>query len=46
MSEPSHADRALTERLKDALALIDVVVLDHIVVGEGQPVSFAERGWI
>ncbi len=44
--EPSWADRALTRRLKDALALLDVRVLDHFVIGEGQPVSFAERGWL
>ncbi|MDP3295875.1 MAG: DNA repair protein RadC [Nevskia sp.] len=46
IAEPSLADRALTNRLRDALALIDVRVLDHFVVGEGQPVSFAERGWL
>lgn len=44
--EPSAADRAITERLKKALALIDVKVLDHIVIGEGDSVSLAERGWI
>lgn len=44
--EPSAADRAITERLKKALALIDVRVLDHIVIGEGVSVSLAERGWI
>ena len=41
--EPSQADIAITKRLKDALALIDVQVLDHIVVGNGAA-SFAERG--
>jgi DNA repair protein RadC len=46
IAEPSAADRALTERLKAALALVDIRVLDHFVVGEGAPVSFAERGWI
>jgi DNA repair protein RadC len=35
---------SLTRRLKDALALVDVRVLDHLVVGQGAPVSFAERG--
>lgn len=45
-AEPSAADRKLTERLKNALALIDVRVLDHIVIGEGTSVSLAERGWI
>ena len=42
-AEPSQADRLITKRLTDALALIDVRVLDHIVVGR-TPVSFAERG--
>lgn len=42
-AEPSQADRRITKRLTDALALIDVRVLDHIVVGR-TPVSFAERG--
>ena len=44
VAEPSRADREITERLRDALALIDVRVLDHFVVGDGEPVSFAERG--
>jgi DNA repair protein RadC len=44
--EPSRADIALTRRLTDALALIDVRVLDHIVVGGVETVSFAERGLI
>lgn len=43
-TEPSRADRALTDRLKAALALIDVRVLDHIIVGQGTPYSFAESG--
>lgn len=42
--EPSTADRRITERLIDALVLIDVRVLDHFVVGGVQSVSFAERG--
>lgn len=42
--EPSRADEMLTERLKSALALVDVRVLDHLVVGGGQVTSFAERG--
>ncbi|WP_026971206.1 RadC family protein [Aliagarivorans marinus] len=46
VAEPSQADRHLTDRLINALALIDVRVLDHIVVGHGETVSFAERGWI
>jgi DNA repair protein RadC len=44
VAEPSRADQALTRRLQDALALVDVRVLDHIVVGDGLAVSFAERG--
>jgi DNA repair protein RadC len=44
VSEPSEADIMLTKRLRDALALVDVRLLDHFVVGEGQPVSLAERG--
>jgi DNA repair protein RadC len=44
VAEPSRADIQLTRRLTDALALVDVRVLDHIVVGEGEGVSLAERG--
>ena len=43
VAEPSRSDEAITRRLRDALALIDVRVLDHVVVGE-ELVSFAERG--
>lgn len=43
-AEPSHADELLTKRLCDALALVDVRVVDHLVVGAGEVVSFAERG--
>ncbi|ENM8346629.1 DNA repair protein RadC [Vibrio cholerae] len=43
--EPSQADKLITERLKDALSLVDIRVLDHVVVGESC-VSFAERGWL
>jgi len=46
VAEPSDADRRLTTRLKDALALVDIRVLDHFVVGDGDVVSFAERGWV
>lgn len=45
-SEPSQADIHLTKRLSEALDLIDVRVLDHIVVGSSECVSFAERGLI
>ncbi len=44
LAEPSRADEFLTQSLKNALALVDVRVLDHLVVGQGQVVSFAERG--
>ena len=44
LAEPSRADEFLTQSLKSALALIDVRVLDHLVIGCGQVVSFAERG--
>ncbi len=46
IAEPSQADRHLTNRLRDALALVDIRVLDHVVIGQGEPVSFAERGWL
>ena len=46
VAEPSDADRRLTQRLKDALALVDIRVLDHFVVGDGEVASFAERGWL
>ena len=44
--EPSAADRALTQRLKESLALVDVRTLDHIVVTGSSTTSFAERGLI
>ena len=44
IAEPSAADRHLTQVLRDALNLIDVRVLDHFIVGDGQPYSFAEHG--
>lgn len=46
VSEPSQADRVLTQRLKDALALVEVRVLDHFIVGDGEPLSMAELGWM
>ncbi|ANB01746.1 DNA repair protein RadC [Ectothiorhodospira sp. BSL-9] len=45
IAEPSRADQSITERLRDALGLVDVRVLDHIIVGD-ELVSFAERGLI
>ncbi len=44
VAEPSRADEFLTQTLKSALALVDVKVLDHLVVGRCDAVSFAERG--
>jgi DNA repair protein RadC len=44
IAEPSRSDEALTQALKHALALVDVKVLDHFVVGAGAAMSFAERG--
>jgi DNA repair protein RadC len=46
INEPSQADRQITEKLKQALALFDIRVLDHFIVGDGQPYSFAEHGLI
>jgi len=46
VAEPSRADVQLTRRLVEALALVDVRILDHVVVGDGSGVSFAERGLI
>jgi DNA repair protein RadC len=43
-TEPSAADRALTETLRMALATVDVRVLDHLIIGQGTPFSFAEAG--
>ena len=42
--EPSQADKVLTQRLKEALALLDVRTLDHIIVGGEATASFAEQG--
>ena len=46
VAEPSQSDRRITSRISDALALVDIRVLDHFVVGDGEIVSFAERGWM
>ncbi|MCJ7816126.1 MAG: DNA repair protein RadC [Xanthomonadales bacterium] len=46
ISEPSLADQAITRRLKDALALLDIRLLDHFVIGDGAPVSMASRGML
>ena len=44
VAEPSPADHAISKRLAEALALVDVRLIDHFVVGDGECVSFAERG--
>jgi len=44
VAEPSASDTQITQKLKDALALVDVRVIDHIIVGDGQMTSLAERG--
>ncbi len=44
VAEPSVADRKMTRKLQDALELVDVRVLDHLVVGDGREISFAEEG--
>lgn len=46
VAEPSAADRAITHELRDALQLVGVRVLDHLVIGLGEPVSMASRGLI
>lgn len=46
LAEPSHADEVLTQALKQALALVDVKVLDHIIIAGSSELSFAERGLI
>ena len=44
VAEPSAADRTITHELRDALQLVGVRVLDHLVIGSGEPVSMAARG--
>jgi len=44
VADPSSADQSLTRRLKAALALVDVRLIDHIIVGDGAATSFSERG--
>lgn len=46
VAEPSDADRLITQRLQESLSLIEVRVLDHLVIGDGAPVSLASRGWL
>jgi DNA repair protein RadC len=44
VAEPSQADEFITQRLKDALNLVDIRILDHIIVAGGETTSFAEMG--
>ncbi len=44
INEPSQSDKQITEKLKQSLALFDIRVLDHFIIGDGQPYSFAEHG--
>lgn len=46
MAEPSQADRILTQKIEQVCELIDIRIVDHLVIGKGEYVSFAERGWI
>lgn len=46
LAEPSQADRILTKKIEQVCELIDVRIVDHLVIGKGEYVSFAERGWI
>ncbi|MBA0206260.1 RadC family protein [Pectobacterium aroidearum] len=45
-AEPSQADRHITDTLKNSLSPLDIRVLDHLVIGGSEVVSFAERGWL
>lgn len=46
IADGSRADRAITMNLRDALQLVDVRLLDHLVIGDGEVCSFAEEGWL
>ncbi|MDH5784415.1 MAG: DNA repair protein RadC, partial [Chromatiales bacterium] len=46
VAEPSRSDESITLRLKEALTLVDIRLLDHMVVGDGEITSLAERGLI
>lgn len=46
INEPSLADQAITRRLKDALLLLEIRLLDHFVIGDDEPVSMASRGML
>ncbi len=44
IAEPSHADELISQRLKEALSLVDIRLLDHVIIAGGVAVSLAERG--
>ena len=46
LAEPSNADRQVTTRIQQALGLVDIRLLDHLVVGGMDIISFTERGWL
>ncbi|MDN4503025.1 DNA repair protein RadC [Alteromonadaceae bacterium BrNp21-10] len=46
VAEPSEADKHITKRIIEAMGLMDIRVLDHFVIGDGEAVSFAQRGWL
>lgn len=43
-TQPSVEDQRITSRIKEAMSLVDILILDHFIVGEGEPCSFAKRG--
>ena len=44
VAEPSQADERITRRLKSALELVDIRLLDHLIIGDGETTSMASRG--
>ena len=46
ITDASKADRAITSRIREALGLVDVRLLDHFIIGDGEALSFAEHGWL
>ncbi|HAT3038030.1 TPA: hypothetical protein I8426_005199, partial [Citrobacter freundii] len=46
ITDASKADRTITSRIVNALTLVDIRVLDHFIIGDGDALSFTERGWL
>ena len=46
VAEPSQADESITRRLNSALGLVDIRLLDHLIIGDGEIISMASRGLI